>query len=206
MNICSGSVFGLPGSAAYSSAKGAILGLTKALASERHTSGITVNGVMPMARTRMYEAAGGVAGSDEDQLMTRHFPAEAVAPVVAYLGWEDVPWNGEIFEVAGRAVSRIVFASGPTIDVREPEDVAANIDTLQASDLHAIGSLDPRRSALVDYSTIMAEHITAAGGDVTIEMWPEAFHAWHMAGDGIPESRDAFDQVLAFIDEHWRRP
>lgn len=59
---------------------------------------------------------------------------------------------------------------------------------------------------LADDSTTMAEHITAAGGDVTIDMWPEAFHAWHMAGDDIPESRDAFDQVLRFIEEHWRRP
>jgi len=89
----------------------------------------------------MYEAAGGVVGSDEDQLMSRHFPAEAVAPVVVYLGWDGVPCNGEIFEVAGRAVSRIVFASGPTIEVREPEDVAADLDTLRSSDLHAIGSL-----------------------------------------------------------------
>ena len=52
----------------------------------------------------------------------------------------------------------------------------------------------------------MADHIAAAGGNVTIEMWPEAFHVWHMAGDGIPESRAAVEQLLTFIEEHWTRP
>lgn len=77
-----------------------------------------------------------------------------------------------------------------------PEELAGLAPIL----LHAAAN-----EVLADDSTTMAEHITAAGGDVTIEMWPEAFHAWHMAGDGIPESRDAFDQVLRFIEEHWHR-
>jgi hypothetical protein len=94
-----------------------------------------------MARTRMYEAAGGVAGSDEDRLLTTYFPAESVSPIVVYLTWRGVPHNGEVFEVAGTAVSRIVFASGPIVEVHTPEDMAAAHDELLAPSLKSIDSL-----------------------------------------------------------------
>jgi NAD(P)-dependent dehydrogenase (short-subunit alcohol dehydrogenase family) len=141
VNVASGAVFGLPGSAAYATGKGGVLGLTRALASEYDTSGVAVNAVMPMARTRMYELSGGVAGSDEDHLMTTYFPAEAVSPVVSYLAWRGMPYNGEIFEVAGTAVSRIVFASGPILEVHAPEDLADAYDSLMNPIFEPIDSL-----------------------------------------------------------------
>jgi NAD(P)-dependent dehydrogenase (short-subunit alcohol dehydrogenase family) len=141
VNVTSGAVFGLPGSTAYATGKGGVLGFTRALASEYISSGVAVNAVMPMARTRMYEESGGIAGSDEDQLMTTHFPAEAVSPVVSYLTWRGMLYNGEIFEVAGTAVSRIVFASGPIVEVHTPEDLAEAHDLLWAPTFESIDSL-----------------------------------------------------------------
>ena len=141
VNITSGAVLGLPGSSAYATAKGAILGFTRALASETATSGVRVNAVMPMARTRMFEEAGGVVGSDEDLLMLRHFPPEAVSPVVVYLGWTGSPDTGQVFEVAGSAVSRIVLASGPTVAVHTAEDLDRCRAELLTDELEEIDSL-----------------------------------------------------------------
>jgi monoterpene epsilon-lactone hydrolase len=91
-------------------------------------------------------------------------------------------------------------------DPRDPLASPVHATPEELADLAPILLHAAANEVLADDSTTMAEHITAAGGDVTIETWPEAFHAWHMAGDGIPESADALDQVLAFIEEHWRRP
>jgi monoterpene epsilon-lactone hydrolase len=57
---------------------------------------------------------------------------------------------------------------------------------------------------LADDSTVLAQRITAAGGDVTLELFPVAFHAWPLAGDALPESHDALDAVRRFAHQHWR--
>jgi NAD(P)-dependent dehydrogenase (short-subunit alcohol dehydrogenase family) len=166
VNITSGAVFGLAGSAAYATGKGGVLGFTRALASEHPKTGVAVNAVMPMARTRMYEASGGIAGSDEDQLMTTHFPAEAVSPVVSYLAWRGMPYNGEILEVAGAAVSRIVFASGPLLEVHTPEDLVAGHDQLWAPTFEPIYSLATSVGRKLAF-TINAAQPTTAASEVT---------------------------------------
>ena len=91
-------------------------------------------------------------------------------------------------------------------DPRDPLASPVHAPPEELTDLAPILLQGAANEVLADDSTTMADHITAAGGDVTIEMWPQAFHAWHMAGDGIPESRDAVDQALRFIEERWSRP
>lgn len=95
------------------------------------------------------------------------------------------------------------------LDGTDPHDPLASPVFAPADELADLAPVLLHAAAnevLADDSTTMAEHITAAGGDVAIEVWPEAFHAWHMAGDGIPESSDAFDEIVRFIEEHWHRP
>jgi acetyl esterase/lipase len=58
---------------------------------------------------------------------------------------------------------------------------------------------------LADDSALVAERIAAAGGDVTLDLCPEAFHVWQMAGAGIPESEEALGRLTRFIREHWSR-
>jgi len=139
VNVTSGALFGLPGHSAYAMAKGAVFGLTRAMASEGRQ--VRVNAVMPMARTRMYEAAGGVTASDEDELMTLHFPPDAVGPAVTFLAWSETPCHGEVLEVAGTAVSRIALGSSSNLDASSPEVLAAGWSELEAAQLHEVGSL-----------------------------------------------------------------
>ena len=56
---------------------------------------------------------------------------------------------------------------------------------------------------LADDSAGMAERMSAAGGDVTLELCPEAFHVWHMAGSGVPESEAALQSMARFLRLRW---
>lgn len=121
VNTTSAAVLGLIGSTAYAAAKGAVLGFTRSLAIEAAAVGVRVNAVMPMARTRMYEQSGGEPGSQEDALLTAHFPPELIAPVAVYLAWRDVPHNGQIVEVSGGTSAFVNFAVTPYVAAATPE-------------------------------------------------------------------------------------
>jgi monoterpene epsilon-lactone hydrolase len=59
---------------------------------------------------------------------------------------------------------------------------------------------------LADDSTMVAERIAAAGGDVTLEVCPQAFHVWQMAGSGLPEADDALSNLTRFVRQRWSDP
>ncbi len=52
---------------------------------------------------------------------------------------------------------------------------------------------------LRDDSTRLAARARAAGVDVTLEVWPHMFHAWHLFADDFPEARAAIDAIGAFV-------
>jgi acetyl esterase/lipase len=54
---------------------------------------------------------------------------------------------------------------------------------------------------LLDDSTRFAERATAAGGDVTLEIWDDVFHVWHAFADLLPEARDAIARIGAYVDD-----
>jgi NAD(P)-dependent dehydrogenase (short-subunit alcohol dehydrogenase family) len=117
-------VFGLPANLAYATAKGGVIGMARSLATAGAPSGIRVNGIAPVAATRMGGApADGTEGPAE-------MAPELVAPMVAYLAHEDCPVTGEVLIAGAGRFSRLllettdgyVHAAGtPT-----PEDVAAH--------------------------------------------------------------------------------
>lgn len=110
--------------AAYCTAKGAINGLSNALALEGLDHGVGVNCIVPAAKTRLVE------GRDVDG-----FPPwgpELVSPAVAWLCHEDCPHSGKLLiALAGRmaevfpAETRGAFQSDWSI-----EDVAGRIDEI----------------------------------------------------------------------------
>jgi NAD(P)-dependent dehydrogenase (short-subunit alcohol dehydrogenase family) len=127
VNTTSSSVMGFLHATAYAAAKGAILGFTRSLALEAAEVGVRVNAVMPMARTRMYELAGGEVGSVQDQLMTEHFPPEAIAPTVAFLASDTVPFNGQVIEASGGTTAHVHLVVTPYLPATTPEEARASL-------------------------------------------------------------------------------
>lgn len=126
--------FGIYGAGVYGAAKGGVFGLMNVLRLEGERHGILVNGVAPMARTRM-------SGDD----LYSEVPAEwaspdLVAPVVVYLSSDECAVNGELWSVGAGSVSRLFVGradgyfkhpgdEGPL----SPEDVMCHVDAIHDS-------------------------------------------------------------------------
>ncbi len=55
---------------------------------------------------------------------------------------------------------------------------------------------------LLDDSTRIAERAQAAGVDVTLEVWPEMVHVWHVFAKILPEGQQAIDRIGEFVLVH----
>jgi NAD(P)-dependent dehydrogenase (short-subunit alcohol dehydrogenase family) len=107
----SGTYMPNPGQANYGAAKAGIAALTLVAASELDRYGVRVNGIAPVARTRLTLATPGPLReffkppedpSAFDPLDPRH-----VSPLVAWLASEDCPLTGELFAVQGGSIQRM---------------------------------------------------------------------------------------------------
>lgn len=129
----SSGLFGFDNNLSYAAAKGGVIGMARSarLAGEPH--GIKVNLIAPAAQTRM---AGGAPLADDAQPVPGqpYMPADAVAPMVAYLAHESCPVNGEIYTAGAGRFGRIFIASTegyPHLDGPATiEDVAKNWDAI----------------------------------------------------------------------------
>ncbi len=52
---------------------------------------------------------------------------------------------------------------------------------------------------LLSDSTRIADNIEAAGGNVTLEVWPDMFHVFQVFVHQMPESRAAIDKLVPFV-------
>jgi len=123
-------LLGSPGQAAYGGAKGALVGLTRVLATQGAAYGIHVNAVAPMAVTRLNEEImSGIFGNATAQLSP-----DAVAPVSAFLVHRRCTLNGEVVSTAGGRVARFAVGTGPTIGgLDAPEAVRDAMDSVRAT-------------------------------------------------------------------------
>lgn len=55
---------------------------------------------------------------------------------------------------------------------------------------------------LHDDATRVAEKAKAAGVDVTLEVWDEMIHVWHLFAPMLPEGREAIVRIGEFLKEH----
>jgi NAD(P)-dependent dehydrogenase (short-subunit alcohol dehydrogenase family) len=128
VNTTSSGMFGLPNNVGYATAKAAVVGLTRSLATAGMEHGIRCNLVAPAAYTRM---AGVV---DEDSPMATTMAPELVAPMVAFLTHEDCPVTGEIYAAGAGRFARIFIAQAQgwvdTDGTPTVEDVAAHWDEI----------------------------------------------------------------------------
>ncbi len=121
VNTSSASVFGIPYTSAYITAKAAIFGLTRAIAYEGRDHDIKVNAIMPSAYSRL------TAQSEEyAAIMQAGFPPEKVSPFVGALASADVPVTGETFVVGGGRAARVVLGTVPgLIGIESVDDALA---------------------------------------------------------------------------------
>jgi NAD(P)-dependent dehydrogenase (short-subunit alcohol dehydrogenase family) len=130
VNTSSGSVFAVPHSFAYVTAKAALFGLTRAIAQDGRKIGIKVNAIMPAAYSRLTQQSPEFA-----PIMEAGFPADAVAPFVGALLSPDVPVTGETFVVGGGRAARVVLGTVPgAVGLTSIDDCLANFDRVMASD------------------------------------------------------------------------
>jgi NAD(P)-dependent dehydrogenase (short-subunit alcohol dehydrogenase family) len=96
----SSGLFGLPNNTSYATAKGAVIGLARSLATAGADHGIKVNLIAPGAFTRM-------AGRGEEP---PGMSPDLVAPMAAFLAHEDCPVSGEIYAAGFGRFARIFIA------------------------------------------------------------------------------------------------
>lgn len=115
----------------YGAAKAGIAGFTRVLALELAKYGITVNCIVPAAKTRLTEDLPAYTDGALDGLEPDH-----IAPVAVFLASDlgkDV--TGKFFYVRGTriAMMEVVTAEGVTKDkMWTPQEIAANLDKLAA--------------------------------------------------------------------------
>ncbi len=130
----SSGVFGLPTNLSYATAKGAVIGLTRSIATAGPAHGIKANLIAPAAFTRM--AGQSAAGTDTTGggADAKQMSPDLVAPMAAFLAHEDCPVNGEIYTAGFGRFARIFIASteGYVHGTTDPtvEDVAQNWVTI----------------------------------------------------------------------------
>ena len=131
VNTTSSAFLGFPNLIAYGAAKGAVLGLSRALALLGAENGIAVNLIAPVAKTRMFRTAEERPGEVPVEA-SGEFPPEDVAAVVAFLAHETCPANGEILSAGGGRIARMFIAApdGYLGEALTPEDVRDNWDVI----------------------------------------------------------------------------
>jgi NAD(P)-dependent dehydrogenase (short-subunit alcohol dehydrogenase family) len=144
-------VFGLPTNTSYATAKAAVIGLTRSLATAGAPHGIKVNLIAPAAMTRM---AGQGSGTED-------MSPVLVAPMAALLAHESCPVNGEMYAAGGGRFARMFIASttGYVHAGREPtmEDIARNWETINDETGYDVPA------DLVDWSSSFMAHLRDDG-------------------------------------------
>ncbi|MDD3800344.1 MAG: SDR family NAD(P)-dependent oxidoreductase [Novosphingobium sp.] len=107
VNSSSSASFGAPFTSHYSTAKSAMIGLTRTLAIEGHGVGIAVNAIMPSAYTRLTAQIPDTVLRD---FLADHFAPVRVAAFVVWLVSTRI--SGQVFSVGGGRAARVMLAEG----------------------------------------------------------------------------------------------
>jgi monoterpene epsilon-lactone hydrolase len=102
-------------------------------------------------------------------------------------------------EMLQRAADQYLVKADP----RDPLASPAHASMDELADLAPMLLQAAGNEILADDSSILADRVIKAGGDVALEITGAAFHVWIMAGDAIPEARRAMDSLCQFVTGRW---
>ncbi|BGP42398.1 hypothetical protein JCM10450v2_006492 [Rhodotorula kratochvilovae] len=188
-------VHGNFGQANYSTAKSAIIGLTRTLAIEGKKYGIQANVLVPNAGTSMTATVW-------PEEMVKAFAPDFVAPVVCYLGSEACDATMGLYEVSGGwcASLRWQRSYGYAFPVNKkvlPEDVAAKWDTITRFDENATNpnsTAESLEAIVANFSNEDESAGSSGGADYTdpedSELVAEAKRTAHSSGTYEYTERD----------------
>ena len=124
VNVVSGAVFGIADLSLYGTVKGAVLAATYGWAFDARATGVRINAISPLARTRLTDAAGSGPG-DQSAIL----PPSAIAPGVVYLLSDlSSALTGQILRFDGRTPALqgppVFLASAPPREAWTAEEIA----------------------------------------------------------------------------------
>jgi len=127
--------YGQPSAIEYSAAKGAIVGLTRALAHEADGTDVRVNLLSPGGMTAPNEKRLAV-DEDTKALLRGWLDPALVAPAIVLLAHRSCPYNGRMFSAGGGHVGRVVIGESEGFWPADntPETYAANEDEVDSTD------------------------------------------------------------------------
>jgi acetyl esterase/lipase len=151
-------------------------------------------------------AGGGLAMATALALPERGLPAPG--GLVLLSPWTDLATTGDSItsNVGKDLLLRRVEGDTPSIgwyagdnDVKNPliSPLYADFAGFPPFIVHVGGS-----ELLLDDSTRVAERASAAGCDVTIEVWPEMQHVFQIAAGNVPESDSSVDKLGSWLSGH----
>ncbi|MGO8856842.1 MAG: SDR family NAD(P)-dependent oxidoreductase [Steroidobacteraceae bacterium] len=139
---------------AYNIAKSALMGFTKALATEGSKLGIKVNLVGPVAWTDASKHQG------IPLIMEKFAPPSCVTDLVAVLAHEDCPVTGEMFHCGGGFVARVfvgeTVGTAFALGTMTPEAVMKGMDQIMDATGYAIPANSDRSGAHLSASIAAA--------------------------------------------------
>ena len=166
-------------------------------------------GISPASTAIAGESAGGgLTLSTLLQLRQRGHALPAAAALVS--PWVDLEARSPSYHenrrfdfVTRRAISAYVRRFVPPHSIRE--SLAAPIHA-ELHDLPPMLIQVGQVESLRDEGVELADRIRGAGGKVTLEVWDDMIHAFHVFAPMLPEARDAIDRMGAHFIEQWNRP
>jgi NAD(P)-dependent dehydrogenase (short-subunit alcohol dehydrogenase family) len=143
LNVCSGSIFGLPGVGTYAAGKGGVFGFTRSLARELALEtgcNIKANMILPVASSPRMPRVPDAAFQ---AMLDKAFSCANVSPTAALLVHERCPAQGEAIHVGGGRQARVMLAT--TAGWQCPDD-APSPESILDHWQDVVANLDPRES------------------------------------------------------------
>lgn len=147
-------------------------------------------------------AGGGLTFATLVALRDENIPLPAAAVPIS--PWTDLAATGESLKTRAEA-DPMVGNEGLVPMARHyagDEDLKHPLVSPLYAELHDLPPLLIHvgdAEILLDDSTRIAERAKAAGVDVTLEVWPEMVHVWHVFAKLLPEAQQAIDRIGEFV-------